>query len=80
MLINKIGSPEIANTKRENLLGVLLDTGLSFHYHISKICKKASRKVCALARVASDMSLSKRRTLMNLFLTAELLSTFLNMP
>ena len=70
MLINKIGSPEIANTKREKLLGVLLDSGFSFHCHISQICKKASRKVCALARVASGMSLSKRRILMNLFLTA----------
>ena len=50
---------EIANTKREKLLGVHLDSGLSFDYHISKICNKASRKVFALARVASGMSLSK---------------------
>ena len=55
----KIGSHEIANTKLEKLLGVHLDSGLSFDYHISKICKKASRKVCALARVTSSMSLSK---------------------
>ena len=48
----KIGSHEIANTKREKLLGVHLDSGLSFDYHISEIFKKASRsKVCALARV-----------------------------
>ena len=55
----KIGSHEIANTKHEKLLGVHLDSGLSFDYHISEICKKASRKVCALARVTSGMSLSK---------------------
>ena len=36
----KIGSREIANTKREKLLGVHLDSGLSFDYHISEICKK----------------------------------------
>ena len=30
----KIGSHEIANTKREKLLGVHLDSGLSFDYHI----------------------------------------------
>ena len=47
----KIGSHEIANTKREKLLGVHLDSGLSFDYHISEICKNTSRKVCALARV-----------------------------
>ena len=41
----KIGGHEIANTKREKLLSVHLDSGLSFDYHISEICKKASRKV-----------------------------------
>ena len=59
----KIGSHEIANTKCEKLLGVHLDSGLSFDYHISEICKKASRKVCALARLTSCMSLSKNVSL-----------------
>ena len=36
----KIGSYETANTKREKLLGVRLDSGLSFDYHTSEICKK----------------------------------------
>ena len=63
----KIGSHEIANAKREKLLGVHLDSGLSFDYHISGICKKASRQVCALARVTSGMTLSKKCTLMNVF-------------
>ena len=67
----KIGSHEIANTKREKPLGVHLDSGLSFDYHISEICKKASRKVCALARVISGMSLSKKRTLMNAFFKSQ---------
>ena len=40
----KTGRHEIANTKREKLLGVHLDSRLSFDYHISEICKKASRK------------------------------------
>ena len=48
----KIGSHEVVNTKREELLGVHLGSGLSFDYHISEICKKASRKVCTQARVA----------------------------
>ena len=50
-MVTKIGSHEIANTKREKLLGVHLDSELSFDYHISEICKKTSRKVSALARV-----------------------------
>ena len=56
-----IGNHEIANTKREKLLGVHLDNGLSFDYHMSEICKKANRKVCALASVTSGMSLSITR-------------------
>ena len=66
-ITSKIGSHEIANTKHEKLLGVHLDSELSFDYHISEICKKASRKVYALARVTSGMSLSKKRTYMNAF-------------
>ena len=67
----KIGSHEIANTKREKLLGVHLDSGLSFDFHISEICKKASRKVCALGRITSGMSLSKKRNLMNAFFNSQ---------
>ena len=67
----KIGSHEIANTKREILLGVHLDSRLSFNYHISEICKKANYKVCGLARVTSGMSLSKKCTLMNAFFNSQ---------
>ena len=63
----KIGSHEIFNTKHEKLLGVYLDSGLSFDYHISEICQKASRKVWALARVTPGTSLSQNCTLMNAF-------------
>ena len=65
------GSHEIANTKREKFSGVHLDSGLSFDYHVSEICKKASRKVCALVRVTSGMSLSKKRSLMNAFFNSQ---------
>ena len=54
----KRGSHEMANTKREKLLDVHLDRELPFDYHLSEIFKKASLKVCALARVTLGMSLS----------------------
>ena len=63
----KRDSHQITNTKREKLLGEHLDSGLSFDYHISEICKKASPKVCALARVTLGLTLSKKRTIMNAF-------------
>ena len=68
----KIGSREITDTKREKLLGVHVDSDLSLDHHISKICKKASLKVGALARVTSAMSLSKKHTLMNVFFNSQL--------
>ena len=35
----------------ENLLDVKFDQKLTFDYHISDVCKKAGRKISALARV-----------------------------
>ena len=67
----KIGYHEITNTKREMLLGVHLDSGLSFDYHISEIYKKAGHKVCTLARVTSGMSFSKKCTCMNAFFNSQ---------
>ena len=43
----KTGSHEIANTKREKSLGVHLDSGLSFDYHIIDFQKSKSQSLCA---------------------------------
>ena len=61
----KIGNFGVTNSKSEKLLGVKFDHKLSFNDHISELCKKASRKIHALSRVASYMNISKRRILMN---------------
>ena len=44
---------------------------MSFDYHISEICEKARRKVCPLARVASGMSLFRKRSLMNVLFNSQ---------
>ena len=49
----KIGNFDITNSKSEKLLGVKFDRKLSFDDHTSELCKKASRKIHALSRVAS---------------------------
>ena len=46
------------NTK-ETLLGILIDSELSFDQHISSICSKASKKLHALGRVATFIFESK---------------------
>ena len=67
----KIGNFDITNSKSEKLLGVKFDHKLSFDDHICALCKKASRKIHALSRVASHMNISKRRILMNAFFKSQ---------
>ena len=53
------------NTTCEKLLGVKTDQHLNFDDHVKSICKKASGKLRALARVIPYMSVEKRKLIMN---------------
>ena len=50
---------EIESSKKEKLLGISIDTTLSFEHHITSLCKKASQKLHALARIAHYMDFEK---------------------
>ena len=65
--INNIGEFSIENTDCEKLLGVKIDNKLMFDCHVSDMCKKANRKINALARIAPFININKRRILMNSF-------------
>ena len=67
----EIGDFETENSKCEKLLGVHFDNRLTFDYHISELCKKASKKINALARVSQYKNLSKRKILMNAFFDSQ---------
>ena len=67
----KVGDYTIDNSECEKLLGVKIDVNLNFNDHISDLCKKASRKISALARVTPFMGLSKRKLLMNVLFTSQ---------
>ena len=56
----EIGDFEIENITCEKLLGIPFDNRLTFDCHISGLCKKASKKNYALARVNQYMNLSKK--------------------
>ena len=52
----------IISENKNELLGIILDSKLSFQDHINNLCKKASQKLNALARVAPYMCLENRKT------------------
>ena len=53
--------------KKAKLQGISIDTTVSFGHHIRSLCKKASQKLHALARIAHCMDFEKRRSFMNAF-------------
>ena len=62
---------ESESNKKEKLLGISIDTTLSFGHHIISLCKKASRKLHVLARITDYMDCEKQRFLMKAFLTSQ---------
>ena len=67
-VIIKIGSHEIAKTKREKPFRAHLERDCHLIIIYQRFAEKQIVKICALARVTSGMSLSKKHTLMNAFL------------
>ena len=59
----------IAASSHEKLLGVIIDS--KFENQITEICLKVSKKIDALCRISSFMSLEKRRTLMKAFIESQ---------
>ena len=66
-----IGTAQIENSQFKKLLGVTLDSRLTFEKHIQQICSKASSKLKALARITPLMDIEKRKMLMNAFSNAQ---------
>ena len=54
-------------SKEEKLLGIILDQTLSFKQHVRALCKKASQKLHALARISCYMDTEKLQQVMQAF-------------
>ena len=67
----KVDNYEIFNSNCQKLLGIKIDNKLNFNEHVSDLCKKASQKLHALARVAPYMSIKKRRIIMKAFINSQ---------
>ena len=61
----------IKTSKSEKLLGINIDHFLTFNEHVSKLCKKASQKLHAIARISSYLNKNKLRLAMNAFFSSQ---------
>ena len=59
------------NEGSEKLLGITIDNKLTFKIHVSNLCKKASQKLHALARVSQYMDLLQRIVIINSFVVSQ---------
>ena len=57
--------------KKNELLGIISDSKLSFEDHINNLRKKASQKFNALVKIALYMCLEKRKTVMTAYIISQ---------
>ena len=67
----QVASCSIKNEDSVKLLGIHLNNDLNFDYHVNQLCKKASKKLHTLARIAKYMDINKRRMLMKAFVSSQ---------
>ena len=67
----KIGQTMIWEQNNVKLLGVHIDSKLSFNDHVTSLCVKAGRKLTALTRIANLLSIEKRKILINSFIDSQ---------
>ena len=67
----KIKNETIINSSNQKLLGMLFNNKFDFDEHVTSLCRKASQKLNALARVAHYMNLAQRRLIMNAFIFSQ---------
>ena len=64
----KIKNSRIKASSFEELIGIKIDSNLTFHDHIISLCSKANKKLRALSRVSNYMDINKRRILMKSYI------------
>ena len=67
----KVGNEVIKSSISVKLLGITLNSKLTFKDHVTKMCKKKSNKIHALGRVAKYMDSKKIKLIMQTFIENE---------
>ena len=70
-MICRIENTMIIETHTVRLLGIDIDSELTFNQHMNFICKRASQKLNALSRLCSFIPFHRRRTLMQAFFNSQ---------
>ena len=61
----QISDMKVTNESRVKLLDIHLDNSSNFDYHVSQLCKKASKKLHELTLIFKYVETSKRKVLVN---------------
>ena len=67
----KVGSKIIEEQRQGKLLGITIDKNINMAEHIKKLCKQASKKLHALARISPYLNEHKRKILMKSFILSQ---------
>ena len=67
----RVGDEQIWESSSEKLLGITIDKNLTFDEYLTHVCKKASQKLSALARVSQILPFYKRRITMKAFVESQ---------
>jgi hypothetical protein len=70
-MIGKIGNSQVIETHLVKLLGIKIESKLTFNAYLTTVCKKASQKLSALSRLCSIISFDQRRCLMLAFFASQ---------
>ena len=62
-----ICNKKLSSTCSEKFLGIKIDNKLTFEEHVEGLCKKASQKVSAVARILSLMRFEERKRIVHNF-------------
>ncbi len=70
-LFINVGDELVWESKEEKLLGITVDKNLNFNSHLITLCKKASQKVTALARIVPFLPFHRKRLLLKTFIESQ---------
>ena len=67
LMFATVGDALIWEEVSAKLLGIIIDSSLTFDNHVKTICKKASQKLTGISRMSNFMSQTKRKVLIQTF-------------